>query len=229
MSDEGSSISQSDEDYPLNDEEDTSEGGWVQWYCSLEGHEFLAEISDEFLHDNSNFYGLKSKVPNYLDALAQIVSGVTPNEQDLQDEQFLEQYQSCTDLYGLIHARFIQTPAGLAIMREKYLAGKFGTCSRVLCERHNVIPIGMSNEIRTSRVKVFCPRCQEVYYPKERNGEMDGAYFGSSFPHVLLQSYPDLYPLQEHHKYVPKIAGFKVHDGRGVYAEKIETKYRTEV
>ena len=43
------------------------------------------------------------------------------------------------------------------------------------------------------------------------------------------QSYPDMYPLQEHNKYVPKIAGFKVNNGRGVYNEKIETKYRTEI
>ena len=229
MSDDDSSICQSDEDYGINDDQELSEGGWVQWYCSLEGHDFLAEVSEEYIHDSSNLYGLKSKIPNYSEALSQIKLGVTPNEQDLQDEQFLELYQSCTDLYGLIHARFIQTPAGLAIMREKYLSGRFGTCSRVLCERHNVIPIGMSNEIRTSRVKVFCPRCQEVYYPKERNGEMDGAYFGNSFPHVLLQSYPDMYPLQEHNKYVPKIAGFKVNNGRGVYNEKIETKYRTEI
>jgi hypothetical protein len=28
---------------------------------------------------------------------------------------------------------------------------------------------------------------------------------------------------------VPKISGFKVHNGRGLYAEKCETKYRTEI
>lgn len=229
MSDEDSSISQSEGDYEMNEEEESSENGWIQWFCSLEGHEFLAEVSEEFIHDSSNLYGLKSKIPNYSEALTQMISGSIPSEQDLQDEQFLELYQSCTDLYGMIHARFIQTPPGLAIMREKYLAGRFGSCSRVLCERHNVIPIGMSNDIRTSRVKVFCPRCQDVYYPKDRNVEMDGAYFGNSFPHILLQSYPDLYPLQDHNKYVPKISGFKVHNGRGLYAEKCETKYRTEI
>jgi casein kinase II subunit beta len=233
MSEENSSMSPSEGDYPLNDEEEeeasSSESGWVQWFCALEGHEFLAEVSEDFLRDSSNLYGLKSKIPNYAEALAQILSGCAPNERDLHDEQFLELYQSCTDLYGLVHARFIQTPGGLAIMREKYLAGRFGSCSRVLCERHNVMPVGMANEIRTSRVKVYCPRCQDVYYPKDRNGEMDGAYFGTSFPHILLQNYPDLYPLQEHHPYVPKIAGFKVHQGRGSFAEKIETKYRTEI
>ena len=209
-----------------DDEENSSENGWVQWYCSLEGHEFLAEVSEDYLKDTSNHYGLKSKFPNFSDCLYQIIAGGVPAEEDLQDEQYLEMYQSLTDLYGLIHARFILTPLGLTIMREKYLIGKFGVCSRVLCERHNVIPIGMSNDIKTSRVKVFCPRCQEVYYPKDKNNELDGGYFGTSFPHVLLQTFPFLYPLQEFHQYVPKISGFKVHNGRGIYAEKIDTKYR---
>jgi len=43
---------------------------------------------------------------------------------------------------------------GLAIMREKYLLGRFGVCPRVLCERQNALPVGMSEELRTSRVKV---------------------------------------------------------------------------
>ena len=43
---------------------------------------------------------------------------------------------------------------GLAMMREKYLLGRFGVCPRVLCERQNVLPVGMSEELRTSRVKV---------------------------------------------------------------------------
>ena len=41
---------------------------------------------------------------------------------------FLEIYQSAMDLYGLIHARFILSPRGLAMMREKFLLGVFGTC-----------------------------------------------------------------------------------------------------
>ena len=41
------------------------------------------------------------------------------------------------------------------MMREKYYQSKFGVCPRVLCERQNVLPIGMSEELRTSRVKVY--------------------------------------------------------------------------
>ena len=41
---------------------------------------------------------------------------------------FLEVYQAAMDLYGLIHARFILSPRGLAMMREKFLLGAFGMC-----------------------------------------------------------------------------------------------------
>lgn len=71
-------------------------------------------------------------------------------------------------------------------MREKYLSGKFGTCPRVLCERQNNLPVGMSEELRTSRVKVFCPRCEEIYIPKKKCPDVDGAYFGCSFPSIFL-------------------------------------------
>ena len=229
LSSSNNSSNLSDKEDEEQAEESSSEGGWIEWYCSLEGNEYLLEIPEDYIKDMSNLYGLKSKVTNFSESLFHILSGGIPDEEDLQNENYLELYQSCTDLYGLIHARYIQTPLGLTIMRERYLAGKFGVCSRVLCEKHNVIPIGMSNEIRTSRVKVFCPRCQEVYYPKDKNGELDGAFFGSSFPHVLLQTFPYMYPLLPHNQYVPKIAGFKVHNGRGIYSDKIETKYRVDI
>ena len=136
--------------------------------------------------------------------------------------RFLELYQEATDLYGLIHARFIETPKGLAIMREKFLQGKFGNCPRVLCERQNVLPIGMSEEIRTSRVKVYCPRCEDVYMPKKKEHDVDGAYFGCSFPHILLmvrswlrKTYEDLQPLMPYNTYVPKVHGFRIYKKKG--------------
>jgi casein kinase II subunit beta len=72
------------------------------------------------------------------------------------------------DLYGLIHARFILSPRGLAMMKEKFTLGSFGYCPRVLCERQNVLPIGVSEDLSTSRVKVYCPKCQDVYIPRQK-------------------------------------------------------------
>lgn len=39
-------------------------------------------------------------------------------------------------------------------MLEKYLESHFGTCPRALCENQNVLPVGMSDELKKSRVKV---------------------------------------------------------------------------
>ena len=87
--------------------------------------------------------------------------------------RFLEIYQSAMDLYGVIHARFILSPHGLNKMREKFLQGAFGTCPRVLCERQHVLPIGVSEELSTSRVKVYCPRCVDVYLPRQKQLDID--------------------------------------------------------
>ncbi len=66
----------------------------------------------------------------------------------------MEIYQSSMDLYGLIHARFIISSRGLHIMRAKFLNGVFGACPRVLCDRQLVLPVGMSEDLSISRVKV---------------------------------------------------------------------------
>ena len=43
-----------------------------------------------------------------------ILSPIAPNQEDLADEGFLELNQEASELYGLIHARYVYTPRGLA-------------------------------------------------------------------------------------------------------------------
>ena len=53
----------------------------------------------------------------------------------------------------------------------------------------------MNDKLRISRVKVFCPKCEEVYVPQtntSRVAALDGAYFGTSVCHVFLQAYSHL-------------------------------------
>jgi casein kinase II subunit beta len=98
----------------------------------------------------------------------------------------MESVQQAKELYGLIHARFITSGKGLALMRQKYLNSVFGNCPRILCDKQNLLPIGLSEELKYSRVKVFCPNCEEVYKPRQKCSEIDGAYFGSSFPQIFF-------------------------------------------
>lgn len=44
-------------------------------------------------------------------------------------------------------------------------------------------------------MKLYCGRCEDLYSPKSsRHGSIDGAYFGTTFPHLLFLVYPGLLP-----------------------------------
>jgi casein kinase II subunit beta len=76
--------------------------------------------------------------------------------------------------------------------------------------------VGISDLPRTARFKVYCPRCEEVYIPKYRNTSVDGAVFGTSFPHVFLSTYPNAVILPPKvYLYTPQICGFKIYGKRG--------------
>ena len=89
-------------------------------------------------------------------------------------------------------------------MKNKFLNAEFGYCPRILCERQIVLPIAMSEDLSISRVKVFCPKCEDVYVPRNRFVDIDGAYFGCSFPSIFFQTFPDLIPKEKPNKYIPR-------------------------
>ncbi len=145
-----------------------------------------------------------------------ILSNYSPSEEDLQNEEFLELNQEASDLYGLIHSRFIITQRGLSKLYNKFLNGTYGYCPRALWDRQKVLPVGLSDELRTSRVKVFCPKCEEVYIPKFKSINVDGAYFGTSVPHIFLKAFKEAVVLPPRiFNYEPKIHGFKLYKKTG--------------
>lgn len=98
----------------------------------------------------------------------------------------MESVQQAKELYGIIHARYIETSKGLALVREKYLNGVYGYCPRIVCNKQILLPMGLSDELKYSRVKVYCPKCKEIYKPRQKCSDIDGAYFGLSFPQIFL-------------------------------------------
>jgi hypothetical protein len=46
---------------------------WIAWFCSLGGHQYFAEVADEFVEDDFNLTGLNSIVPFYKEALDMIL------------------------------------------------------------------------------------------------------------------------------------------------------------
>ena len=199
-------------------EEISSGSGWISWFCSLEGHEYMIDVEEAYIRDQLNLEGLQYQFSKdkFKQFIKMILSPNSPNDDDLADEAFLEINQEASDLYGLIHSRYINTPIGMAKIYQKFLQGLYGYCPRALCDRQKVLPVGLSDSLKVSRFKVFCPRCDEVYIPKFRQVNIDGAFFGTSFPHHFLKHYKQaiILPPKIYH-YEPKISGFKIHGKRG--------------
>eukprot|EP01087_Luapelamoeba_hula_P001926 TRINITY_DN1171_c0_g1_i2.p1 TRINITY_DN1171_c0_g1~~TRINITY_DN1171_c0_g1_i2.p1 ORF type:complete len:277 (+),score=49.80 TRINITY_DN1171_c0_g1_i2:251-1081(+) len=194
------------------DSEDVSsdDSTWIQWFCGLRGNEFFVEVDEDYIQDDFNLTGLRSMVPNYDYALDMILDAET-DEALTECQQ--ESIQSAAEmLYGLIHARYILTNRGLSAMVEKHNSMDFGRCPRVYCQGQAILPVGQSDIPRMNTVKLFCPKCEDIYYPKyTRHNHLDGAYFGTTFPHLLLQMYPELVPSKPTLSYTPRIYGFKIH------------------
>lgn len=80
---------------------------------------------------------------------------------------------------------------------DKYKKADFGRCPRVLCFSHPLLPIGLTDIPYEKAVKLYCPRCEDLYSPKSsRHGSIDGAYFGTTFPHILFMVYPTMIPMK---------------------------------
>ncbi|KAG1440706.1 hypothetical protein G6F56_011807 [Rhizopus delemar] len=134
------------------------------------------------------------------------------DEERLDDKEREQIEKAARHLYGMIHARFIITSRGIAKMLEKYKKAEFGRCPRVLCSLQPLLPVGLSDVAYSKTTKLYCARCEDIYNPKSsRHASIDGAYFGTSFPHMLFQAHASYMPQKTTERYEPRIFGFKVH------------------
>ncbi|KAJ2906665.1 casein kinase II regulatory subunit [Zalerion maritima] len=192
---------------------------WIASFCSLLGHEYFADVSEEFIEDDFNLTGLQSQVAMYKEALEMILD-VEPEDDDDDDEEEddddlddeddgdgltrrerkharmasdLSLIESSAEmLYGLIHQRFICSRAGIQQMSEKYELGHFGVCPRTNCGQARTIPVGLSDIPGEDTVKLFCPSCLDVYVPpNSRFQTVDGAFFGRTFGALFLLTFPE--------------------------------------
>ncbi|PKS05044.1 hypothetical protein jhhlp_008411 [Lomentospora prolificans] len=58
---------------------------WISSYCSTVGHEYFAEVSEDFIEDDFNLTGLQTQVAMYKEALEMILD-VEPEDDDEEDE-----------------------------------------------------------------------------------------------------------------------------------------------
>ncbi|KAL9653091.1 hypothetical protein ABK040_006310 [Willaertia magna] len=207
MSERRTTTPVSDEEF----EEEEEEISWISWFCQLKGHEFFCEVDEEYIQDDFNLCGLQNEVPFFDYALDMILDLESPMDEELSEEQQQMVESAADTLYGLIHARFILTNRGLALMEEKFRQVHFGRCPRVFCQGQAVLPVGQSDNLREASVKIYCPKCNDIYYPRSsRHRGIDGAYWGTTFPHLFLIQYENLIPKPPTEIYIPRVYGFKV-------------------
>jgi len=70
---------------------------WIASFCGLLGHEYFAEVSEDFIEDDFNLTGLQSQVPMYKEALEMILD-VEPEDDDEDDDEDEEETGEDEDL-----------------------------------------------------------------------------------------------------------------------------------
>mmetsp|Transcript_30652 Transcript_30652/g.68736 ORF Transcript_30652/g.68736 Transcript_30652/m.68736 type:complete len:379 (+) Transcript_30652:171-1307(+) len=186
--------------------EDTDEpASWIQRFCWKKGNEFFCEVDKSYIEDGFNLYGLRNMVTNYQEALNIILDNL-----DSEQDESETMTDSAMQLYGLIHARYIVTTHGLNAMHTKFQQSEFGKCPRVLCCNQSVVPMGQHVDPEHDTVKIFCPKCGEAY-AAPLSTQVDGAFFGPTFPHLFFMTFDNEMPSESPPRYVPRVYGFRIH------------------
>ncbi|GAV53193.1 hypothetical protein ZYGR_0AI04760 [Zygosaccharomyces rouxii] len=204
-----------DEDEAMEGLTDSSEyvEMWIDLFLGRKGHEYFCDVDPEYITDRFNLINLQKTVSKFTQVVQYIVDELDEYVLEGMSHARLEQLESdARKFYGLIHARYIITVKGLQKMLEKYKDADFGRCPRVYCNFQPLLPVGLHDVPGIDCVKLYCPSCEDLYIPKSsRHSTIDGAYFGTSFPGMFLQAFPEMVPQHPAKRYVPKIFGFELH------------------
>lgn len=224
----GDSSDSSDSSYSHSDDSVEEQVGcsWIEWFTSHKRNQVFVEIDEDYIQDGFNMTGFHQMVPYYDQALAVILD---EEEQEVTGEERV-QFESLAEiLYGLVHARFILTQKGMNLMMQKYKENVFGTCPSVSCEGARCMPIATTDVHGQEGGKIYCPRCKEIYSPRNQSlMQVDGSFFGTSFAPFFFLVNSHLVPPIPPKPYVPKIYGFRVHPSVRVFGRAAQYREREE-
>jgi casein kinase II subunit beta len=93
---------------------------WIAAFCSLVGHEYFAEVSEEFIEDDFNLTGLQSQVPMYKEALEMILD-VEPEDATEEEEEEEEEDEDEDDVAGVRGAYRRANDVAAAAVERRHL------------------------------------------------------------------------------------------------------------
>lgn len=192
---------------------------WINEFCSEPENKFFCTIPFSYIGDSFNRTGILDELGDDIDeeeyrACLNLIQDNTIKKCPMvlkSDWNYQKIHSYSEIIYGIIHSRYILSKEGLSKVLNRFYLHKYGYCPRVICDQSPVIPVGIDSEIQKNCVKIFCPKCQDVYEPEPIYREIDGAYFSTTLPHLLLITYPQIQPeIKKREEYTPRIYGFKI-------------------
>lgn len=172
---------------------------WILRLMNQRQNRYLERVHDSFIQDRFNFCGLKEKVDSFEDSY-----------QAIQDQKPSKNFEAETNLYLLIHQRYIFTKNGADNVLDRVLSKEYGTCPKYGCKNAPLIPIGLSNQIGKSKTMGYCYNCNNLFEPRGSLRKLDGSAWGTGFAHFLVLTYPYHFEKKPIKEYVPKLFGFQI-------------------
>ncbi len=175
----------------MSSSSDSDSVGFIESFCA--SNPLFVAVDDDFIEDTFNLTGIRKllgdDIDRYQDALTHILEGGSLSS---------SLAAVAVKVYGLVHARFIATARGAQLLLEKAEAGAYGECPRHLCHGARMLPLGLSDTLDGQPLKMFCPRCQELYNCAAQialgtqHFPLEGSFFGTSATPMLVLSNPQL-------------------------------------
>lgn len=180
---------------------------FIEWFHSRSCGQFFAHVDPEFIVEASKDQEICKHIDKIEESLKIVLS--TDFNPETTDKELVHQ---ATDLYGLAHKKYLTTEEGQKQMIEKKEKSLFPRCPRLLCHGEVCLPCGICDEIGKEKMKLFCPNCTDIYeYDGLCSKDIDGAYFGKKWIHIIIDKYPSLTPENPPEEFIPQVYGFQVY------------------
>uniref|UniRef100_A0A1I8FNG9 Casein kinase II subunit beta n=1 Tax=Macrostomum lignano TaxID=282301 RepID=A0A1I8FNG9_9PLAT len=183
---------------------------WIAEFCDRPGNEFFCKTRTTS-GTAFNLTGLGTAVPNYHRAMKLLLDG--PEQLDLasDDPQAGDSAAECRAAVRLDSRALHHVRPGHPQMVAKWMLGHFGVCRRVFCRKNSGFSC-LSDIPGGGHGKGVLPPLHGGVRPQlSRHLHVDGAYFGTGFPHLLFLSIRNAGPSRQPISFAPSLYGFKIH------------------